>query len=171
MIVAIDVHYRTNFAKVVAIEFDNWTDSAPKHIYQEYIDQVEEYVSGEFYKRELPCILEILKKIDLSKLEAILVDGYVQLDDNGKPGLGMYVYQSLDEKIPVIGVAKKGFKDNEKHVIKVERGESKNPLYVTSIGVDLEETARHIKNMAGAYRMPDLLSILDQKTKEKENTN
>jgi len=170
MIIAVDVHYRKEFAKVVAIEFDQWTDSNPENIYEEIIEHVEEYISGEFYKRELPCILEILKKIDKSKLETIIVDGYVQLDDDGKAGLGMYLYESLNQKIPVIGVAKKGFKDNVKHVIKVERGKSKNPLYVTTIGTDLQESADKIKNMAGEFRMPDLLKILDQKTKEKKKT-
>lgn len=170
MIIAIDVHYRDDFAKVVAIEFDEWTDSIPKKIHEERIEQVEEYISGEFYRRELPCILEILKKIDQSALEMIVVDGYVQLDDNGKAGLGMHLYEALNRKFPIIGVAKKGFKDNEKYVIKVERGKSKNPLFITSVGVDLEETANKIKNMAGEYRMPNLLKVLDQKTKEKKKT-
>lgn len=167
MIIAIDVHYREEFAKVVAIEFDRWTDTIPRLIHEMTIKKVEEYVSGEFYKRELPCILEILRKIDQSKLESIIVDGYVQLDDQGKAGLGMYLYQSLNQQIPVIGVAKKSFKDNLRHVIEVKRGNSKNPLYVTSVGTDLQHVADNVKNMAGKYRMPDLLKILDQKTKVK----
>lgn len=166
MIIAIDVHYRKDFAKVVAIQFDKWTDDKPEQIHEEIIEDVEEYISGAFYKRELPCILEILKKIDPSNLETIIVDGYVQLDDDGKAGLGMYLYDSLNQKIPIIGVAKRGFKDNVKHVIEVTRGKSNNPLYVTAIGIDLQDSADKIKNMAGKYRMPDLLKILDQKTKE-----
>lgn len=170
MKIAVDVHYREEFAKVVAIEFNKWTDSFPEKILEETIEHVEEYISGEFYKRELPCILEILKGIDQSKLEVIIVDGYVQLDDSGKAGLGMYLSEALKRKTPIIGVAKKGYKDNEKHVIKIERGESKNPLFVTSIDIDLQESANKIKNMAGEYRIPDLLKILDQKTKEKKKT-
>ena len=99
-------------------------------------------------------------------VETIIVDGYVQLDDDGKAGLGMYLYDSLNQKIPIIGVAKRGFKDNVKHVIEVTRGKSNNPLYVTAIGIGLQDSADKIKNMAGKYRMPDLLKILDQKTKE-----
>jgi len=170
MKLAVDVHYREGYAKVVAIEFDKWTDKVPSKISEEIIENVEEYISGEFYRRELPCILEILKKTNKSNLEMIIIDGYVQLDDDGKAGLGMYLYESLNKKIPIIGVAKKGFKDNVKHVVKVERGISKNPLYVTTIGLDLQDSANRIKNMAGEFRIPDLLKILDQKTKEKEKT-
>ena len=64
MIVAIDVHYRTTFAKVVAIEFDQWTDKIPTKISETILEEVAAYVPGEFYKRELPCLLEIIKQID-----------------------------------------------------------------------------------------------------------
>lgn len=167
MIVAIDVHYREAFAKVVSIEFKTWEDTAPYKIHEIIINEVAEYVSGEFYKRELPCILKVLKKTDTDKLEIIIVDGYVVLDDEGKAGLGMYLYEALNQKIPIIGVAKRGFINNEKNVIKIKRGESENPLFITSVGIDLNEAAEQIKNMVGEYRMPDLLRILDQKTKEK----
>lgn len=166
MILAVDVHYRNEFAKVVAVEFDEWTDRTPEKIHEEIVEQVEEYVAGEFYKRELPCILAILKKVDQTELTAIIVDGYVQLDDDGKAGLGMYLYEALAQKIPVVGVAKRGFRDNVKHVLQIKRGKSENPLYVTSVGIALENAADKVKNMFGKYRMPDLLRILDQKTKE-----
>ena len=168
MILAIDVHYREEFAKVVSIEFDNWTDSNPSKIIEDTVKNVEDYKSGEFYKRELPCILKILEQTEKSKLDVIIIDGYVELNNNGKAGLGKYLYERLNQEIPIIGVAKKGFKDNSKNVIKIERGKSKNPLYITSIGIDLQESANKIKNMVGKYRIPDLLRILDQKTKEKK---
>lgn len=166
MIIAIDVHYRETFAKVVSIEFANWQDTEPTHIHIQKVNEVAEYISGEFYKRELPCILEILTHSDLTKVKTIIVDSYVQLDDKGKAGLGKYLYQHLNEKIPIIGVAKKGFANNHKNVIPITRGESQNPLYITAIGTDLQQAADKIKNMHGEYRMPDLLRILDQKTKE-----
>ncbi len=166
MILAVDVHYRNEFAKVVAIEFHQWTNKTPDNIIETRVSKIEQYVSGMFYKRELPCILSILKKTNMSDLEAIIVDGYVELDDNGKAGLGKYLYEKLDKEVPIIGVAKKGFAGIDQNVVKVFRGESANPLFVTSIGVDLHESADKVRNMAGKYRMPDLLRILDQKTKE-----
>lgn len=166
MIVAIDVHYRDEVAKVVAIEFNQWSDQIPKNIHVEYLEEISEYIPGEFYKRELPCILSILNKIDLEQVELIIVDGYVQLGEQGKPGLGMHLYESLDQEIPIIGVAKRGFKVNDKYIVKIERRKSKNPLFVSVVGLDLKESANNIKQMSGAYRIPDLLKILDQKTKE-----
>lgn len=166
MILAIDVHYREEFAKTVSIEFENWNDSVPSKINESFIKNVEEYVSGEFYKRELPCIMEILEKTDKEKLEVIIIDGYVVLDDTGKAGLGKYLYETLNQAIPIIGVAKRGFINNERNVIKIKRGKSENPLFITSIGIDLNEAATKIKNMTGEFRIPDLLRILDGKTKE-----
>lgn len=46
------------------------------------------------------------------------------------------------------------------------RGKSKNPLYITTVGVDRIATAQLVQEMKGAYRMPDLLRILDQETKK-----
>ncbi|MEL6720525.1 MAG: hypothetical protein AAFP82_17595 [Bacteroidota bacterium] len=77
----------------------------------------------------------------------------------------MYLYEVLLEKIPIIGVAKKAFKDNEKLVRKILRGESKKPLYVSSVDIDVDLAANYIQNMAGEYRIPNLLKILDQRTK------
>ena len=98
-------------------------------------------------------------------MEAIIVDGYVQLDDAGKKGLGAYLYEALDKQIPVIGVAKRAFHANEKHSRAIERGTSKNPIYVSAIGFDLAAAVERVQQMAGDFRMPDLLRILDQETK------
>ena len=166
MILAVDVHYREEFAKVVSIEFDNWDAPLPSKVNELFLTEVAAYVSGEFYKRELPCILEILEKTNQEELDCIIVDGFVFLDDEGKAGLGKYLYEALEGKIPIVGVAKRGFATIEKDVIEVVRGESKNPLFVTSVGMELEVAASRVKNMVGKYRMPTLLQLLDGKTKE-----
>ena len=73
MIVAIDVHYRDDFAKSVSIEFKNWSDETPSKINEVIVKKVHEYIPGEFYKRELPCILEVLKKSNFKKIEFIII--------------------------------------------------------------------------------------------------
>jgi len=166
MIIAIDVYYKNEKAKAVSIEFDQWKDEKPRKINTAVIEGIAEYVPGEFYKRELPCILEILKQSDLSKTKAIIVDGYVVLDDNGKAGLGMYLYEALDKKIPIIGVAKTSFHNNQKLVKGILRGTSKKPIYVSAVGLPLAESAMQVQQMYGDFRMPTLLSILDQHTKD-----
>jgi len=77
---------------------------------------------------------------------------------NQKGGLGYHLYKSLGNEIPVIGVAKTSFKDNNAFVIDILRGKSKNPLFITSIGIDSEDAAECIKKMHGEFRMPTLLT-------------
>ena len=159
MILAIDVDYRKDDKAVVAgILFEHWDDEDAYDIITTVIAEVEPYVSGQFYKRELPCILSLLKKID-TPLDCIVVDGYVSLAE-GKAGLGTYLYHALDEKIPVIGVAKNAFQNISEETY-IYRGESKKPLYVTSIGMSADMAKEAIKTMFGKYRIPTLLKKAD----------
>ncbi len=166
MILAFDVYYIENKAKSVCIQFDNWADEIPINTISEIIEGIEDYEPGAFYKRELPCILHILDKLNLEYIEAIIVDGYVVLDDDGRPGLGAYLYESMSGKTPVMGVAKTHYFNNKNLVKEVFRGVSKKPLYVTAKGMDLDEAADKIRGMNGEFRMPTLLRYLDQTTKE-----
>lgn len=168
MILAFDTYYYENKAKTVCLGFDGWNKEENYKIYSEIIENLEEYKSGEFYKRELPCILSLLEKIMLNEpIEVIIIDGYVYLDNNQKFGLGGYLYESLNRKIPIIGVAKTNFAPNKYNKVELLRGKSKNPLYITSIGIDIENAREHISKMSGDYRIPKLLKELDKLTKEK----
>ena len=167
MILAFDTYYYTDKAKTVCLSFEDWTDDTYYLAYSEVRHGVEEYEPGEFYKRELPCIVSLLEQIDLPDIEAIIVDGFVFLDDNGKFGLGGRLYEHLNDKIPVIGVAKTNFATINENKQKVYRGNSLNPLYITAIGLDKDKAAKHIESMSGAYRMPTLLKQLDSLTREK----
>jgi len=106
--------------------------------------------------------------IEPSTVSCIVIDGFVILDDSGKYGLGGHLYERLDRTIPVIGVAKTNFHENVQHVIPVYRGESKNPLYITAIGTDLQQAANDVQGMHGDYRIPTVLKELDRRTKEDE---
>jgi deoxyribonuclease V len=97
MILAIDVHYKVTYAKAVGVLFD-WKDEEPKEIITTTINEVEEYQSGQFYKRELPCILQLLKQIDLEKVECIVVDGHIYINNDKTLGLGGHLYKSLKKK-------------------------------------------------------------------------
>ncbi|MBL3658111.1 endonuclease V [Fulvivirga sp. 2943] len=165
MILAFDSFYFSNKAKTVCLLFENWEDAAPYSILSEITEGVADYEPGEFYKRELPCILSLLEKVEHT-IHTIIIDGYVTLTDKGKPGLGAHLYQSLDPKVPIIGVAKSGFHENSKLVRELHRGESKNPLYITAAGMSADEAYDNIKKMDGPYRMPTLLKLLDKKTRE-----
>ena len=166
MILAFDTYYFADKAKTVCLQFENWADEKPNAIYEETLTGIAEYVSGEFYKRELPCILSLLEQVNVKEITVIVVDGFVVLDDDGKLGLGGYLYENLNRAFPVIGVAKTNFATLIKNKVAVERGESKRPLYITSIGIDLEDAAEKIQMMHGIYRIPTLLKKLDTLTKE-----
>ncbi|MEP0265897.1 endonuclease V [Dokdonia sp.] len=161
MILAFDTHYFEEKAKTVAVQFKHWTDEVPNHVYNETLMGIAAYESGAFYKRELPCILSLLKQIDLTVIDVIVVDGFVVLDDEGALGLGGYLYEALDQKIPIIGVAKNNFAKINALKMPVFRGDSKKPLYITSKGLSLQEAASHIQEMHGEYRFPTLLKEVD----------
>ncbi|MCL9804898.1 endonuclease V [Flavobacterium amniphilum] len=161
MILAFDTYYFEDSAKTVCIQFEEWTDSTVTHTYEETLSGIEEYKSGEFYKRELPCILSLLKQIDLSTCEAIVIDGFVVLDDEQNPGLGDYLHTSLEGKIPVIGVAKNNYSKIQEYQREIFRGDSQKALHITAKGIDIDQAAGFIQSMTGQYRIPDLLKKVD----------
>lgn len=165
MILAIDVYYKNNKAKTVGAFF-NWEDEKPKQIIINTTDIIEEYIPGQFYKRELPCILQLLKKVDLSIIEVIIVDGHVYISNDKTFGLGGHLYQALEKKLPIIGLAKKSFINTDEVSFPIYRGESKVPLYVSVIGYDIEKAILNIKKMKGKFRIPSILKKLDSITKE-----
>jgi deoxyribonuclease V len=166
MILAFDTHYFDNKAKTVCVGFENWSDSEPCLIESETLEGVAEYVPGEFYQRELPCILSLLSRIGQPDAEAIIVDGFVILDDAAKNGLGGHLHERLNGVIPVIGVAKTNFLTNTKYKKELFRGGSKQPLYITALGMDIGEALSLVKSMFGEFRIPKLLKELDRLTKE-----
>ena len=169
MILAFDTFYFENKAKTVCLKFDYTEKNLTT--YSEIIENCNEYIPGEFYRRELPCIISLLKQINTKDVNLIIVDGFVYLDDNFKMGLGAHLFKSLQNKIPIIGVAKTNFATIEELKISVFRGKSKKPLYVSSIGIGLKEAAKMIEDMDGEYRIPNLLKTLDNHTKDKTACN
>lgn len=166
MTLAFDTHYFDDKAKTVAVQFKDWADEVPHHVYSEIISDIAAYESGEFYKRELPCIVSLLKQVDLASITTIIIDGFVVLDDEGALGLGGYLYEALDQKIPIIGVAKNNFARIDALKVPVYRGNSKKPLYITTKGMDLQKAAKLIQDMHGEFRFPTLLKEVDRLGRE-----
>ncbi len=165
MILAIDVHYRDDRAYCIGVLFE-WRDDEPRQIIKEIVSPIAPYVPGEFYRRELPCLLKVISHVELSSLAAIIADAHVYLDDAMTYGLGARLWEALGGKVPVIGVAKTSFYGNAQTTVAVLRGESKQPLYVSAIGMDKTAAAALVQKMHGYYRMPDILKKLDQLTRQ-----
>lgn len=156
---ALDVQYNGDENAVVAcLGFENWDDDKPSYVKQHKVEKILPYVSGQFYQRELPCLLEALK--GLENIECIVVDGYVWLDEESRKGLGLYLYHALEHQVPIIGVAKTRF-GNTPEICELLRGESTKPLYITSKDIELEEAKEAIASMHGKYRFPTLLKEVD----------
>jgi deoxyribonuclease V len=154
---AIDVHYPdTGGARAALVVGAEPTFPA---IVQERVCWLEEalpYEPGRFFKRELPCIRAVLEGVE--PLELLIVDGYVDLDPDGRPGLGAHVREELG--LPVIGVAKTAF-HTATHAIEVLRGEATKPLYVTAAGLPVADAAAYVTAMTGPFRLPDALRRVD----------
>lgn len=160
MILAVDVSYSEDVAAVAGVVFRNWGDHHAQSEIISFAEVPAEYEPGQFYKRELPCILKLLREHDL-KPDCIVVDGFVYLDGKTLPGLGKHLFDALGGKVPVIGVAKKQYKGIGAEY-EIYRGTSGKPLYITAAGMELEEAQAYIGNMYGTHRIPALLKRADQ---------
>lgn len=159
MIVAVDVQYGETSALASGVSFDAWTDEKERS--SKVIERAVPagYQPGHFFERELPCILPLVRAfLDEGPVEVVVIDGYVDVGVD-RPGLGRHLFDALDRRITVIGVAKNEFVGAPGKALL--RGESKSPLYVTSTG-DVEDAVRAIACMAGEHRIPTLLKRVDR---------
>jgi deoxyribonuclease V len=158
LFVAVDVHYLDDSAARAAVvaacdqEFSAiaCTDTA-------MVPVNAAYRPGEFYRRELPPLQAVIPRSGV--LALIVVDGYVDLDADGRPGLGAQVHAEFG--VPVIGVAKTPFR-TATHAARVFRGRSARPLYVTAAGMTIADAACLVGEMAGSFRVPDALKRADR---------
>lgn len=167
MIYCFDTFYGEDYAKTAVVGIEDWNSSQPTFELTDIINEVNEYESGAFYKRELPCLLSIIDKITLDPSKDILViDGYVVLSDEGKLGLGGHLFNELDSKTSIIGVAKNDFLSLNNLKKTIYRGGSKKPLFVTALGYDLQKASEKIIEMHGNFRIPTILKLVDQRCRE-----
>jgi deoxyribonuclease V len=156
----LDVDYRDDHAFAACVLADAWDAPAPRRELAVRVDGVAPYEPGSFYKRELPCLLAVLAAAG-EPLACAVVDGYVRLDRDGRPGLGARLHEALGGATPVVGVAKKRFGDGA-FAERVLRGGSATPLWVTAAGLSDAEAAAHVRAMHGPYRVPTLLTRADR---------
>ena len=122
----------------------------------ELVPDVQPYRPGQFYLRELPPLRAALD--GLTGMTLLVVDGFADLDPDGRPGLGAQAHAEF--AVPVIGVAKSAFR-TATHAVPVLRGTSARPLYVTVAGMPRTDAANLVRRMAGRHRIPDALRRAD----------
>ncbi len=162
MLACVDVDYRPAEAVAACLLFRDWPDPSEASILIEHLPPAAPYMPGQFYLRELPCLLHVLR-LAPGPLDAVVIDGYVWLGDHGQPGLGARLHQELD--VPVIGVTKTAYRGSSDTVL-VQRGHSQKPLYVSAAAMDRAEAARAIQRMHGLHRIPTLLKRVDRLCRE-----
>jgi deoxyribonuclease V len=122
-----------------------------------WLAEVAPYQPGRLFLRELPALRAVLADLD-HPLSLVVIDGYVDLDPGGRPGLGAHLHAEVC--VPVIGVAKTAFR-SATHAVTVTRGGARRPLYVTAAGMPTERAAALVAGMAGPYRLPEALHRVD----------
>jgi len=154
---AVDVHYpASGGAQAALVVAGDLEFSKIRTEKTAFVPEVAPYVPGQFFQRELPPLRAVLAGV--TGIELLVVDGYVDLTPDGRPGLGAHVHAELG--VPVIGVAKTRFA-TATHAIPVARGGTSRPLYVTAAGIPAADAAVIVHRMSGAFRLPDALRRVD----------
>jgi deoxyribonuclease V len=156
-LVVVDVHYIGKGARAAAVSIRNWASSDVLAVRTAWVDDVPPYEPGRFFVRELPPLRAVLSQF--GPVAVVVIDGFVDLDPAGRPGLGRHLYEAVG--VPVVGVAKTRFRGAD-HACAVRRGTAIRPLIVTSVGLPVEEAAVHVASMAGRFRVPDVLRLVDR---------
>jgi deoxyribonuclease V len=157
LFVAVDVHYLAGGgARAAAVAAGDAGFAELVAEWSVLVPEVLPYQPGEFYRRELPAVRAVLAGV--RELVLLVVDGYADLDPEGRPGLGAHAHAEFG--VPVIGVAKTRFR-TASHAVEVRRGRSARPLFVTAAGMPAAAAASLVRRMAGPFRSPDALRRAD----------
>ena len=157
LILAVDVAYGP-VTVAAGVGFLGWEADRPSVEHRLELGPAAEYEPGQFYRRELPAVLALLEH--LPRPAVLVVDGYIWLGAERRPGLGWHVAEATG--LPVVGVAKTAFQGTPEED-RVYRGTSRVPLYVQ--GLQVQDAGECVRRMHGPYRIPTLLKRVDQLTR------
>ena len=159
MKLVMDAHLQGDTAIVAAVAFDDWAAGEGTRNYSLHIAHVEKPAKGELDLRALPWFVQLLEANRLQP-EAIVFDGFVHLDTQDTPGLGLRLHDTLGGRVPVIGVSKSLFKGADTpDQYCIFREDETPPLVITSAGIDLGAAKARVRMMHGRKRMPTLMKL------------
>lgn len=170
MILIIDGDYNDNnhTAHMAGVLLNDYKDSKICGFITADIENIEEYESGSFYKRELKGIKAILYKLNLDEIDLIIIDGFAKFNDGVHRALGEHIYSEYYK--PVIGVAKKWCDFCKIEDTAVTRGDSNTPLFVTVVGGNSNMAKTIIKEMYGYTRIPYAIKLADSLARKNKIT-
>ena len=151
-------------ARAAGLRFEAWDSAGFVDAVVECFSECGPYVSGEFYRRELPCIWPLVVEARRrGPLDVVIVDGFVDLGPD-RPGLGRHLFDRIVAQgwspIAVVGVAKTPFRGASGRP--VNRGESQIPLWVSAAGMPLADAVAAVTRMDGEFRLPTMIKWTDQ---------
>ena len=165
MLVSVDVDYRPDATVAACVLFRDWGDAAEAAHFVDRGPPAEAYVPGEFYRRELPALLRVLARC-LDPLTTVIIDGYVWLGGDERPGPG---------RAPVRGArAKRARHRRGEDVVSLQPGRGAGaarrqpaaPAGHRSGGGRPGRRPRCIQRMHGPSRLPTLLKRVDRLCRE-----
>jgi len=146
-------------ARVGAVAFDDWGAAEGTKNYALRIEHVEKPAKGELDLRALPWLVQLLDAKRLQP-EAIVLDGFVHLDPQDTPGLGLRLHDTLGGRSAVIGVSKSVFKGTDTpDQYCIFREDETPPLIITCAGIDLGAAKARVRMMHGRKRLPTLMKL------------
>lgn len=168
MIIVIDGDYNENIGNMAGVLIKNFEDEEICGFISSIVKDIGEYESGSFYKRELKGIENLIKQLNISTIDYIVIDGYARFGIESHKALGERVFDKYN--IPIIGIAKKRnnlcILDNTE----VIRGDSRNPLFVTSVGCSQDFANKKVLNMYGKNRLPYIVKLVDSLARKNQIT-
>lgn len=175
MILLLDVHYDevNNSAHIAGIITDDWISDKIISIYEIDKNGIDcAYIPGQFYKREMPCLIELwnsLSEYDKSNIDTIIVDGFYDIW-NGSKGLGHHFKDWLTANgynKEVVGIAKNPCRETNKFTLPVYRTEEsktskcRSALWVNGSKMENDYQSK-VLSMHGKYRIPTLIKAVDK---------
>ena len=179
MILVTDVFYNeiNNSAHIAGAVINDWTSDKIVETYE--LDKIDidcAYIPGQFYKREMPCLIELWNSIPESKkaqINTFIVDGFYDIWD-GRPGLGHHFRDWLIENgynVEVVGIAKSPCRETNKFTLPVYRTEEsktskcRSALWVNGSNME-NDYQNKVLNMAGKYRIPTIIKKVDKLSRQ-----
>jgi deoxyribonuclease V len=153
-------------ARVAAVGFEAWDAAEATKTWFSRVALAEGAAGEAADARKVQGVLQLMAEHRL-EAELIVIEGFVHLDAEETPGLGMLLFRALDGKVPVVGVSKKAMPGLSAQ-FEVAREDEAPPLYVTCAGLDIGAAKARLRAMHGRKRVPTLLKLVARLAKNTE---
>ena len=168
MIVAFDTYFCNGTLYTVGGVFKSWVDNNICY----YVTNKEVYAVGTQQETEISSIMKCLSRLDMNKVDCIVINGFVWSTQDGKTvssGFGSKISDSIiltyGEKKIVVGITREESAKGIPYTKECKRGLEDFATYYISCSetVYAEHYAKLIKRMDGDKGMPTLFDTIEDK--------